>query len=383
MNCYSKLGVKTIINASETYTNLGGSLMEPDTLKAMQEAGKYFLDYEKLRDAVCERSAKLTKNDAAFVTTGAAGGLELSVASCMCLNDVLKADMLPNTMDFKKNEIIILAGEMLNIIPYWKLIGLTGAKIMKVEPDLEAIKKAINDKTAACVLFPATLYERDIPTCEEIIPIMKKAGIKTIVDAAAQLPPASNLWYYTKKLGANLVVFSGGKHIKGPQSTGLIVGDTELIDSCKMLASPNSRLGRAFKTGKEELVGFLTALETFVSTNEESRFYKQKAQLLQIEKIVKEKLNIETRQLEEGRLGTYQPLLLIYLPAGFTAKNCNEYTRGLTNAVDVGVYPPEFRMPENVVFLNAYNLQSGEEIIVANAIIDYVQNAHADGNKDD
>jgi len=372
MSCYETLHIKRIINASEPYTDLGGSLMEKETVKAMAGAAENCIDYEKLRDAVCEEAARLTKNEAAFVTTGASAGLELSAGACMCLDNKKNMDMLPDTSAFSENEILVIDGDVLHIIPYWKLIGLTGAKIIKAKPDMESIKAAVNERTAACVLFPASFYEKGIPPCEEIIPALKERGIKIIVDAAAQLPPTSNLWYYTKELGANLAIFSGGKHIKGPQCTGLIVGDKELVHLCKMLASPNPRLGRAFKTGKEELVGFITALELFVSEDEEARFKRQEEKLLKIAETVKEKTGIRTEMLHQGRLGTYQPLLHLYLPEGMTAEKCNEHTRSLSPAVDVGVYPPEFCMEENVVFVNAYNLKEGEESIVADAICQYI-----------
>lgn len=372
MNCYETLHIKRIINASEPYTDLGGSLMEKETVEAMMQAAGHCIEYEALRNAVCEKAAQLTQNEAAFVTTGASAGLELSAGACMCLGREENMDMLPDTSSFSRNEIIVINGDVLHIIPYWRLTGLTGAKIIKVKPDIRYIKEAVCKKTAACVLFPASFYEKGIPSCEEIIPVLKETGVKIIVDAAAQLPPASNLWYYTKKLGADLAIFSGGKHIKGPQSTGLIVGDKELIRLCKMLASPNPRLGRAFKTGKEELAGFITALELFVSGDEEKRFKRQEEKLLKIAETVKEKTGIRTEMLQKGRLGTFQPLLHLYLPEHMTAKNCNIYTRSLTPAVDVGVYPPEFGMEENIVFINAYNLKDEEEIMVADAVCDYI-----------
>ena len=105
-----------------------------------------------------------------------------------------------------------------------------------------------------------------------------------MVDAAAQLPPSSNLYYYTKLLGADLAVFSGGKHIKGPQSTGLIVGNRTMTEFCQKLACPNPRLGRAFKVGKEELVGFIKALELFVKENPDDRYQRQKEKLERIQK---------------------------------------------------------------------------------------------------
>lgn len=375
MDCYEKLHIKRIINASEPYTNLGGSLMEKETIEAMAQAAGSCVEYEKLRDAVCEKAAELTGNEAAFITTGASAGLELSAAACMSLDSAGNLDMLPETSAFSKNEILVMDGDVLDIIPYWRLTGLTGAKIIRVKPDVASIKAAVCERTAACMLFPASVYERGILTCEELIPVLKEEGVKVIVDAAAQLPPASNLWYYTKTLGADLAIFSGGKHIKGPQSTGVIVGNKELIDLCKAAASPNPGLGRAFKTGKEELAGFITALELFIMEEEEARFKRQEKQLLTIARSVSEKTGIDTEMLRQGRLGTYQPLLHLYLPAPLTAKECNKYTRNLTPGVDVGVYPPEFGMAENVVFVNAYNLKPGQEEAVAEGICRYILEA--------
>ncbi len=108
MNCYGKLHIKEIINASEPYTNLGGSLMEKETIEAMAQAAGTCIEYEKLRDAVCEKAAQLTNNEAAFVTTGASAGLELSAAACMSLDSAGNLDMLPETSAFSKNEILVM-----------------------------------------------------------------------------------------------------------------------------------------------------------------------------------------------------------------------------------------------------------------------------------
>lgn len=373
MNFYDKLGIKTIVNASETYTNLGGSLMDRRTLEAMTEAGQNFIDYSALLDAVCRRAAEITNNEGAFVTTGAAGGVILSAAACLCGEDREKLERLPHVEDFEKNEILIFGGKFREEIPYWKLIGLTGAKIVSVEPATEAMIKAVNSKTAAVFLFPSTLYEEGIPSCEEVIPELKKLGVKIVVDAAAQLPPKENLWYYTKKLGADLAVFSGGKHIKGPQCTGLIVGSPNLTKVCRMAASPNPYIGRAMKTGKEELAGFITALEIFMNEETEEGFRRQEKLLLRLETLLKENANLKTELRGEGRLGTRQPLLLVTLPEGRTAEACNKYTRALEQQVDIGVYPPEFKMPENVIFLNAYNLKEHEVKTVADAVLGYLK----------
>ena len=127
MSFYERMGITPLINASETYTNLGGSLMDPRTFQAMQEAGSGFVDYLHLLDVVCERAAKLTNNDAAFITTGAAGGVILSAAACICGNEGEKLDRIPHVEDITKNEILLFDGKFRQQIPYWKLIDYRGS----------------------------------------------------------------------------------------------------------------------------------------------------------------------------------------------------------------------------------------------------------------
>lgn len=366
MNFYEKLGLKTLVNASETYTNLGGSLMAEETLEAMREAGRGFVDMGKLMDAVCGRAAALTQNEAAFVTSGAAAGVILSAASCLCGLDESLHDRIPFAGDFLKNRILIFDGSYRNMIPYWRLIAMTGAEIVPVEPTVEAMIAAADEKCAAAFLFAGSLYEKDVPSCEDAIPKLKAAGLTVVVDAAAQLPPASNLWHYTRDLGADLAIFSGGKHIRGPQSTGLIVGRKDIIAGCRLSACPNPRIGRAFKTCKEELAGLITALDLFVS--DAGRYARQQAMLENLRDLITAGLPVEARIVSEGRLGTEQPLLIVTLPEGVSAKAVNERTRALSTPVDVGVYPPEFGMPENAMFINAYNLSPGEVHWVARAV---------------
>jgi L-seryl-tRNA(Ser) seleniumtransferase len=229
---------------------------------------------------------------------------------------------------------------------------------------------AADEKCAAAFLFAGSLYEKDVPSCEDAIPKLKAAGLTVVVDAAAQLPPVSNLWHYARDLGADLTVFSGGKHIRGPQSTGLIVGRKDLVAGCRLSACPNPRIGRAFKTGKEELAGFLTALELFVS--DPDRYGRQQAMLEALRDRLASLAPVSTRLVAEGRLGTEQPLLIVTLPEGVSAKAVNELTRALPEPIDVGVYPPEFGMPENAMFLNAYNLSPEQVEVVARAVSEQV-----------
>ena len=371
MGIYEKLGLKRIINASETYTNLGGSLMDPRSVAAMQEAAQGFVSIPEMIECVGRRAAELTRNEAAHVTTGAAGGVVLSAAACLCGCDEEKLKCLPDTTSFERREILLYEGEYLDLIPYWKLIRYTGACIRLVKPSVEAMVEAVNERTAAVFLFPGTLYEPGVPSCEETIPALKARGATVVVDAAAQLPPVSNFWHYTVELGADLCIFSGGKHIRGPQSTGLVVGRKDLIDAVRMSASPNAQIGRPYKTGKEELAGFITALEIFVNEGGEGLYARQQKQLDKLAGMLRSGGIADIEMLDKGRLGTYQPLMHVMLPEGKTGKGCNEYTRALEQPIDIGFYGDEFGKPANLIFLNAYNLSDEELKPVADAVLAY------------
>ena len=375
MTVYEELGIRPFINASEPYTRNGGSIMHPEVVRAMAEAAENFIDMGELIQKISKKAARLTENEGAFVTSGAGAGVALAAAACICISngeDEKILDILPNIQSAHKNEILIFKGKYLSLIQYWKLIRLSGANLVLVNPTEEAMLSAVNDKTAGVFLFPAPMYEEDIPTCEKIVPKLRDRGVPVVIDAAAQLPPVSNLKYYTQTLGADLAIFSGGKHIKGPQSTGLIVGRKVLTECCRKHACPNPRMGRAFKTGKEELVGFIKALELFVNADPKERYERQEKILRWIQGQIEGCPGIHTYIQKTGRLGTEQPLLLIDLPEGKTGEDCNHFTRKYKNPVDIGFFKKE-NGKANTVFVNAYLLQDGEEVAVAEAIQAYIK----------
>lgn len=379
MSVYEDLGIRPFINASEPYTRNGGSVMSRKVVEAMAEASEKFVDMGILIDRVADRAAQLSGNEGAFITSGAGAGVVLSAAACLCKankDDSTILDRLPDTEGIEKKEILIFNGKYLKLIQYWKLIRISGARLILTEPTREAMLRAVNEKTAGVFLFPAPMYEEGIPSCEQMIPLLKEKDVPVVVDAAAQLPPASNLSYYTRELGADLAIFSGGKHIKGPQSTGLIAGKRELTQYCRQLACPNPRLGRAFKVGKEELAGFIKALELFVEESPEDRYQRQKTKLEYIKNQLKEIPDIRMEMQEKGRLGTEQPLLLVDLPRGKTGEECCRFTRLYENPVDVGFFKKENGKPGSI-FINAYLLEEGEERIVAEAVRAYLEQQEA------
>jgi L-seryl-tRNA(Ser) seleniumtransferase len=275
MSAYEKLDLRTVINADATLTRLGGSLMPPEVLEAMQAAAGHFVDLHELQRAVGKRIATLTKNDAAYVTSGAAAGLYLSTLACGLTVDPVDGLSI---LGRRRHEVIIHRSQRNAYVPSIELAGATVVEIGDergaTEHDLE---EALRRSTLAVFYFAgAHLADGAIPL-EKVIEMAHADGVPVVVDAAAQLPPVENLWRFTLGAGADLAVFSGGKGLRGPQSSGLILGRHDLIEVARAHGAPNPHRGRAMKVGKEEMLGLLAAVERYLSLdqNELSERYEQ------------------------------------------------------------------------------------------------------------
>jgi uncharacterized pyridoxal phosphate-dependent enzyme len=263
---YRRLGVEPIINATATVTMLGGSLMRPETLEAMRQASECFVDLTELENAVGARIARLTRNEACFVCGGAAAAMFLSAAACMTRNisnAVLRLTDAPSLPD----EIVIHRAHR---IPYDQVFGLARARIveigMPVGTEESELEGAIGDRTAMVFYVAGSgrqLGPGALPL-DRVIEVARARAVPVVVDAAAQIPPVDSLWRYAE-MGADLVLFSGGKGLRGPASTGLIFGRADLVARCAANAAPLSRLGRAMKVGKEDLIGILSAVESYLA----------------------------------------------------------------------------------------------------------------------
>ncbi|MCD9021652.1 aminotransferase class V-fold PLP-dependent enzyme [Cohnella silvisoli] len=269
MSIYDQLNVKTLINAADSYTIIGGSRMPAEVMAAMSEAGKFFVGIEELHDRVGERIALLTRNEAAMVTNGAAAGLAITAAACLAGINAEQAQSLP-IVGHKRREIIIHKSQRNG---FENAIVQAGAELIEIgqangtsEADLE---NAISERTAAIVYFAGIRYEKGAVPLDRVIAIADKHRVPVIVDAAAQLPPIDNLWAYTQA-GAAMVIFSGGKTLRGPQSSGFIVGQKAWIAACRMNGSPHVSIGRPMKVGKEEMVGLLAAVERYAGLDHEA-----------------------------------------------------------------------------------------------------------------
>jgi L-seryl-tRNA(Ser) seleniumtransferase len=270
MTTYESLGIRRLINANATLTKLGGSLMPPEVKQAMLDAAESFIDLHDLQRKVGERLAEITHNEAAFVSSGAAGGLALATAACITGTDSALINRLPY-LDGLKNEVIV---HHTHRNGYDYAVRQTGVRLVEIGTDagtrLAELEAAINPRTAAFFWFQGIMTTPgDIPLAQ-VIEIAHARGVPVIVDAAAQLPPVSNLWTFTQ-LGADLAIFSGGKDLRGPQSSGLVVGRKDLIEAIRMHGNPNQAFGRPMKVGKEEMMGLLAAVERYLKLDHDAR----------------------------------------------------------------------------------------------------------------
>jgi len=266
---YAKLGVSRLISAAGTKTRFGGSLMRPSTLEAMRQASTALVDVEELLLAAGRRIAELTRNEAACVCSGASAGLFLSCVACMASKPSGEAgsDGFDAIQASVKNEIVMQTHHR---SPYETAIHLAGGLLRYVgqaEVDRDELASAITVRTAAVVYMAGPHSMPGALPLEDVLSVCHARGVPVVVDAAAHVPPLANLWKYTG-LGADLVIFSGGKSIGGPQCTGFVVGRPELITLVMHSASPFQSPGRPMKVGKEEIVGLITALESYLSINE-------------------------------------------------------------------------------------------------------------------
>jgi L-seryl-tRNA(Ser) seleniumtransferase len=262
MGVYEELGVKPMINAWGTITKVGGSRMHPDVLEAMTEASRSFVDIHVLLDRAGQAIARMIGVEAAAITSGASAGLAIAAAACLARTDPARILQLPDTTSMPDEALVLKAHRVL----YDQALRLTGVRMVEVGvasfASLEQVEAAISERTAMFFYSAESASSRGSLPLAEIAAILKPHHIPLIVDAAAELPPKSNLTAFLDA-GADLVVFSGGKEIRGPQSSGLILGDQEKIGWCRANSYPEHNVGRSMKVDKETIVGLVKAVELF------------------------------------------------------------------------------------------------------------------------
>ena len=275
MVTYTDLGVRPFINASGTITTLGGSRMAPETLEAMGAAAGAFID---LNDLLMKAGAYLADRigvEAATISCGAASGVQLAAAACLAGTDLDRIRALPHTAEWKNEFVISMVDRHTYIHQGIEVCGGTLVRVgSETAVTAEDLIGGIGDRTAAVVHFLGKQTRKQLG---EVVAGASERGVPVIVDAAAQLPPRSNLTELVE-LGASLVVFSGGKGLSGPQNSGLVVGKKAFVDAVRLNTSPHSAIGRGMKVGKEEILGLVTAVDLFLKGTDAAdrdRWYKQ------------------------------------------------------------------------------------------------------------
>jgi len=254
---FKELGVTRVINASVTMTFLSGSLMMPETLEAINSTCHDFANMYELQDKVGAKIAEMLHCEAAMVTSGAACALLLGTAAAITGTDQEKIKLLPNLPGPRPEVIMQKSHRYL----FDQAVTTTGAKIIEIEGN-EEMEKAFNSNTVLALFFNAA--GSSSVTREDFISICKKNKIPSFIDAAADVPPVENLFKY-QKMGFDLVTFSGGKMIRGPQSAGLLFGRKDLIEAAKLNHSPHEApIGRPMKVNKEEMFGMYAALKSYI-----------------------------------------------------------------------------------------------------------------------
>ncbi|QWF84603.1 aminotransferase class V-fold PLP-dependent enzyme [Amycolatopsis sp. CA-230715] len=357
MTTYRSLGIRPVVNAAATLTRLGGSRLAAPAVEAMACGASEFVDLLELRDRIGERIAELTGNEAAFVTSGASAGITLSVAGC------LAGDLEAFPVRDGK---VAMARAQRNHYDY--AARQLGAQITEFS-DARSLGAALEG--AACVLwFAGAHYPEGAVPLADVVAAAHERGVPVLVDAAAQVPPIASLWRFTVDLGVDAAIFSGGKGLRGPQATGLVVGTEAIVAGCRRHASPEHAVGRGMKVGKEELLGLLAAVEWSLRQDEPALIQSYEDT---VERWVKALASVPGVRAERGypsEAGQPHGRALVWLDesTGWTHDSLVDALWDRDPRIAVGA-------SGDAIALNPQTLDPGEDQLVLDAILSLLDSA--------
>ena len=360
---YQRLGVRPVINAVGTLTTLSGSLMLPEVKSAMDEASRSFVPIHDLQEKVGQRLAEITGAEAAFVTAGASAALCLATCAVTAGKDPAKMNQLPDLTGMK-SEIIIQKAHRNSYDHAFRMVGV---KLVDVTT-AEEVRRAINEKTAALAMVLSHNSLGHKVELDQMISLAHAAKLPLILDSAAEVPPAANLKKFVS-MGADLVAFSGGKNLRGPQCSGLLMGRKDLVEAAYANSSPNNHFARIAKVGKEEIVGLLVAVEMALQRDEDKQRQEWTAMLNRIADRLKKVPGVRTEfipnldyshsprlsvQWDEAARNLTLDRMVRQLREGTPSIEASDMTKFRPAWKGLGIFP--------------YNLERGEEMIVANRV---------------
>jgi len=285
-----ELKVRTFINARGTITFMTGSLMHDYVLDAINNSSKDYCMLDELQDKVGERIAKMAHAEAATVTSGAFSAITLGMAGILTGMDLKKVEQLPMLEEGgMKSEVIIQNGHKIH---YNHALVNCGVKLVYVET-AEDVDKAVNEKTASMHFLGSALYQGKIQH-GQWLDLAKKHNLPASIDMAANVPPVENLWKFND-MGYSFVAMSGGKAIRGPQSTGILMGKKDIISAARLSAPPRgATIGRGMKVNKEEILGLYVALESYITRDHDKEWKEWEDRVAVIENAAKSVKNVTT-----------------------------------------------------------------------------------------
>lgn len=308
---FQELSLTPVVNAFETVTAYGGSLMPQEVLSAMVEISGHFVDIRELNRRVGEKVAGLTENEAAVLVGGCAAGLALAVAAAITGPDPQAVGSF-SPEAAAGCEVVVFRGHR---NPYDRAVTLPGPKLVEFgypthQARAEQLERAITENTVAVVYFAGGIFERYALTIQETVRVAHSRGVPVVVDGAAQVPPKANLWRYTVA-GADLALFSVGKGIRGPQEAGLVLGKSDLVQAVELHSSPNHAFGRPMKLSKESIAGTLRAVELLMERDEDAEYERMTRLAKQFMEDLAESERVETKLLATGRHGQRYPRVAV------------------------------------------------------------------------
>jgi L-seryl-tRNA(Ser) seleniumtransferase len=375
---YDKLGITKRINAAGTYTYLTGSLMPPSVQTAVAQAAKHPVFLEELQKAAGEYLAQKLRCEAAIVTAGAASAVTLATAACMTVaNGSSASHAMPTEMAGLKNEIIIQKGHHYD---YDHAMRNCGIRFVDVET-LQEYESAFTRNTVMCFFYNAA--DTGKIAREDWIRVAHARGVPCLNDAAADVPPISNLWNYTQ-MGFDLVAFSGGKGIRGPQNAGLLLGRKSLIAAATENNSPNDDVvGRGMKVAKEQIVGMVAAVDWFLgqSDGEFEAEFRRRAD--RIAAALKDIPTLTAEIFIPPVANNVPHLLIRYDPqhVGIPPKEVAKQLRSGTPSIELnpatGSTEASAGIPKdaNKIVVGVWMLEPGEDVIVARRLREVLSQA--------
>src|SRR5271170_2007937 len=377
---YDKLGITKRINAAGTYTYLTGALMPPAVQAAVAEAAKHPVFLEDLGKAAGEYLARKLRCEGAMVTAGAASAVTLATAACMtAANGPAASHAIPTEMNGLKNEVIVQKAHRYD---YDHAMRNCGIRFVDVE-SLRDYESAFTRNTVMCFFYNAA--DAGQISREDWIRVAHAHGVPCLNDAAADVPPISNLWNYTQ-MGFDMVAFSGGKGMRGPQNAGLLLGKKNLIAAATQNNSPNSdAVGRGMKVSKEQIVGMVAAVDWFLSQTDAGLEAEFRRRADRIAAQLKSIPTLEARVVIPNVAANAVPhLLLRYDTQRIKIRPVDVMAELRKGTPSIELNPQTGKKPgaglpsdENTIVVGVWMLEPGEELIVARRIKEVLEKAGA------